>query len=150
MGYRKYDRLLSTLWRNDIKNINDHLPKSQKYFNELVNEKNPSVNSVSGDKIIFREADLTSLGKLLDENEKKSLKLPIILIRRVDLGSGVYSVSGGGLEIKVLNRMLAEVGEKYSLDPQHPYLYKPLVYILKRKFGTCIILGFGGIPSSEL
>ncbi len=150
MESRKYDRLLSALWANDIKNINDHLPRAQKYFNELVNEKNPSVKSVSGDKIIFEEKDLENLGRILDENEKKSLKLPIILIRRLDLGSGVYSVSGSGLEIKVLNKMLAEVGEKYSLDLQHPYLYKPSVYVLKRKFGSCIILGFGGIPSGEL
>ncbi|WEU40743.1 MAG: DUF61 family protein [Candidatus Odinarchaeum yellowstonii] len=150
MEHQKFDRLLSTIWMNDIKNINDHLPRSQKYFNELVNEKPPFVNTVSGDKIIFKEADLTSLGKLLDEDEKKSLKLPIILIRRLDLGSGVYSISGGGLEIKVLNKMLAEVGEKYLLDPDHPYLYKPSVYILKRKFGTCIILGFSGISYNEL
>ncbi|MEM2109183.1 MAG: DUF61 family protein [Candidatus Odinarchaeota archaeon] len=150
MENQRYDRILTTLWKNDIKNINEHLPQNQKYFTELIREKDPSVKSRSGDKIIFDKNDLLNLDKILDEEEKNTLKLPIILIRRIDLGTGVYSVSGGGVEIHVLNKMLKDVGEHYMLEGQRPYLYKPSVYSLKRKYRTCIVLGFGGLPTSEI
>ena len=58
MEYRGYDRLIKSLWQNEIKNINDHLPKNRKLFLELLSEDRPSVATRDGGRLVFDKEEL--------------------------------------------------------------------------------------------
>ncbi|MFX1487305.1 MAG: DUF61 family protein, partial [Promethearchaeota archaeon] len=95
---RAYDRFLHTIWSSEIKNINDHLPKHFKTLKELLQEEKPHVITRDGSKYPLDKKELKTVANLLSNEYHSKLKLPIILIRRIGLGPGVFSIGGGKIE----------------------------------------------------
>lgn len=114
---------------------------------ELLSEDRPSVATRDGGRLVFDKEELKGLDVILSSLEREMLKLPIVLVRRLDLGSGVYAVSGSSVEIDVISKMLRQVKMPTDLTVNAPYVYKPVVFTLKRRYRTCLVLGFSGASS---
>jgi len=119
----------------EIKKINDHLPTSYKSLEELLKEDIPSVKTRGGDDIIFLKDELATLAKLIPEEKHKDIKLPIIALRRIDLGKGVYTLISSEETIKFIKKIL-------DIDSDSEYLYRPQIFELKRKFSSLVVIGF--------
>lgn len=141
---RAYDRFLHTIWASEIKNINDHLPKHFKTLKELLQEEKPHVITRDGSKYPLDKEELKTIANLLSKEYHSKLKLPIILIRRIGLGPGVFSIGGGKVENFVIRKVLNLTDKSYpDEDQSHPYLYRPQIRKLRREFRTITIIGFG-------
>jgi uncharacterized protein (UPF0216 family) len=119
----------------EIQKINDHLPTSHKSLEELLKEDIPSVKTRGGDDIIFLKDELITLAKLIPKEKHRDIKLPIVALRRIDLGRGVYTLVGSEETIKFIKKIL-------NIDSNSEYLYRPQIFELKRKFSSLVIIGF--------
>lgn len=143
------DQLLKTLWKKEVERLNDHLPKELKTLEELLKEREPSVKAKDGSELVFDRKELELIAKTLPKDMHRLVKLPIILMRRMDLGAGVFSISGGKAEALLIHKLLNEGCEA---EPPTPfYVYKPQVALLRRKLRTTTVIGFSteGVLSFE-
>jgi hypothetical protein len=139
---RGYERYLSHI-EMLIKRLNAHIPKNRKTLAQLLDEEEPSVEASDGSKIYFRRQDLEKLAENIPRELYGSLRLPIILVRRIELGKGVYVISGGEAERRVVLSMLGIRGIKGEA-----YLYRPQVSELISKLKSLVTIGFE-VPPEE-
>lgn len=141
----RYDRIMRRLIKEEVRRINLHLPKYSKSLSELLEEKEPKVEAVDGSLIIMRRSELEELARAVPKEHHKQFKLPIVVIRRMSLGRGVFTLVGGKVECfavkKILGLTSLSFDEMSQDEPCH--LYRPQVQELLRKFKSLIIIGFG-------
>jgi len=137
------DRAFKTLLKHEVERINEHLPKEYRTLSELLSMETPSVKARDGGEIIFDRGELEYVASLLPKELHSKLTLPIVLMRRIDLGPGVFSVSGGKVEAYVALRVLNEGGHVDYEKVETPlYIYRPQVQMLRRRLRTLTVIGF--------
>lgn len=119
------------------------MPSEYRTLEELLSMESPSVKARDGGEIIFDKAELEMVARLLPKELHRQLRLPIVLLRRIDLGPGVFSVSGGRVEAYLTLKLLSRKGE-VSLDKvELPlYVYRPEVQELRQRLRTLTVIGF--------
>jgi len=140
------DKFLRVLWKYEIERINDHLPKKTKTLSSLLEEEEPYVISRDGSNFIIDKDELNFLASFIPEELHRLVRLPIVLIRRLDLGKGVFTISGGKLESFIIHKLLKNTNATFSEYKDvdlPPYIYWPHVVELRRRFKTIITIGFG-------
>jgi len=140
------DRYWYTLLKEDIKRLNQHLPRSCKTLAELLNMEEPKVEAVDGSSIIMKEEELEDLSKIVPAKYHNRLSLPIVIVRRIELGRGTFAVLGGKIETFAVKRALKLTDLSFDQLDQNTeffYLYRPQVQELLRKFKSLIVIGFG-------
>ncbi len=140
------DRLADTVLRDEMRRLNAHLPRKRLTISDLLTLETPWVPSVDGGKIVMKRDELESLAKSLPEDLLSRVKLPLVLLRRTDLGLGAFALLGDRVEEYALFRMVA--GNNVTLEEfreQTPpcVFYKPQVSELMRRFHSLIVIGFG-------
>jgi uncharacterized protein (UPF0216 family) len=139
------ERVMTSLLREEVRRLNAHLPRRRKTIKELLAEDAPSVQAVDGSPIVLRKEEITSLARDIPSSLHDKVKLPFLIVRRMDLGKGVYVFIGEPLEQKVLEWILGltelPIGTKESSEPL--YIYKPQVSELIRRFHSLLVIGFG-------
>ncbi|MCX8175680.1 MAG: DUF61 family protein, partial [Candidatus Bathyarchaeota archaeon] len=139
---RGYDRYLAYVERL-IRDINKHLPKNRKTLAQLLVEKDAWVETNNGNKIYFKKGDLESVSKIVPESFHLRIKLPIVVIRMMKLGQGVFIVAGGRFEKHLVKTVLGLTKEPFNMAKEEEfYLYKPQVQELIGKLGSLIVIGF--------
>lgn len=140
------DKFLRVLWKYEIERINDHLPKKTKTLSNLLEEEEPYVISRDGSNFLIDKDELNFLASFVPKEYHKLVRLPIVLIRRLDLGKGVFTIGGGKLESFLIHKLLKNTNAsffEYKNVELPPYIYWPHVVELRRKFKTIITIGFG-------
>jgi len=149
LGWTKgYDRYLTHI---DflIKRLNMHLPKNRKSLLQLLSEDSPSVDAVDGSKLYFKKQDIEEVSKILPKKFHGSFMLPILIVRRIELGKGVFTVMGGKLEKHFVRKILGLTQKSFDeIEGGEVYLYKVQVQELLGKLGSLIVIGFE-IPDEE-
>ncbi|MCS7368604.1 MAG: DUF61 family protein [archaeon GBS-70-058] len=148
INYRHLDRVLNLIHRLDIERINSHLPAEYKTLREIVSSNPPSVKARDGSDIIIDREDLNFLSEVLPSDLHEKLRLPLVFVRRMDLGVGIYELVGGVVEAYTVLRIM---GENISIDKVSLPLriYKPHMFKLKMAIPSCVIISFGeGFSSS--
>ncbi len=147
-------RILDKIWQSDVEKINDHLPKEFKTLSQLLKSDTPNVVTKSGSLIIFDKDELNLIAKIIPQNFQNKLKLPIILLRRLDLGRGIYQVLGGKIEaytiLKILYRNNPDKSPSINDINLPLYLYRPQVFELKKLLKTSLVIGFSFSTRSYL
>ena len=147
------DRFTSALLKDDLRRLNSHLPKQRRTLAELLKEASPSVGSVSGDLIKMRKTELEELARSLPTTAPERIRLPLILLRRSDLGSGAYTVLGDPYEeyaVSILSRSSQSEFEEFKRRRTSPSIfYKPEISELLRKFHSLVTIGFGTSLASD-
>ncbi|MBS7287642.1 MAG: DUF61 family protein [Candidatus Freyarchaeota archaeon] len=138
-----FERFIKALWKSELQKLNDHLPKEYKTLAQLLGEDEPHVTTVGGDRIIISRKDLELVARLVPERHHDKLRLPLIFIRRIDMGEGVYTIGGGLLERLLVSSLLKEnpvflEKEEEALE----YIYRPQLWHLKKLVRSLVVVGF--------
>jgi len=99
------DRVLESCLTGDMKALNAHLPRRRRALNELLKEERPHVECGDGSTHSFKKKELEYLAQMLDNEDKETLLLPII----IEVGSfegGMTVRSKTGTEAKVFSKIL--------------------------------------------
>ena len=140
------DRAMDTILGREIRKLNTHLPKKRRTLSDLLASAEPSVETVDGTSILLRKAELEELAKLIPQRYHDRLKLPTILLRRMDLGKSVYTVGGEPIEEFAVRKILGETETDYlpSNKDDRPFLvYRPQVSELLRNYHSLFVIAFG-------
>lgn len=141
------DRFANAVFRDELRRLNSHLPKSRRTLKELLEDPAPSVASVSGHQIKMKREELEDLSRALAPDELARVKLPIILLRRRDLGTGAFTVLGDPFEEYVVMKITESFTGTYDQFRTQRGLtvtiYKPQVSLLVRRFHSLVAIGFG-------
>jgi Protein of unknown function DUF61 len=141
------DRFFDALVRDDLRKLNSHLPKNRRTLKELLSDPAPRVQSASGDIIRMKKDELEELSRSLPTEATTRVRLPIVLLRRGDLGPGAFTVMGDSYEeyaMLLLSGSVHSSFEQYKEDqPKPALLFKPQISSLMRRFHSLLVLGFG-------
>lgn len=141
------DRFFDALLYDDLRRLNAHLPKNRKTLGELLSESAPGVQAASGHFIRMKKDELEELSRSLPTEASARVKLPIVLLRRGDLGPGAFTVMGDSYEEYSMLLLAGSVHgsfEEYKEEQPEPALiFKPQVSSLMRRFHSLLVLGFG-------
>src|SRR5260370_7330454 len=85
-----------------MRKLNSHLPKSRKTLKELLSDPAPQVLAASGDLFKMKKHELEELAHSLPSEAETRVRLPIVLLRRGDLGLVAFTI-------------LADPYEEYSI-----------------------------------
>ena len=95
----------------------------------------------------MRRSELEELSSALPDTAKTRIRLPIVLLRRKDLGIGAFVILGDAYEefcVATLAGSFSATFEEFKTQTKGPAtIYKPQVSLLLRRFHSLFILGFG-------
>ena len=139
------DKMLDIIWSLDIEKMNDHLPTERKSLTELLGEEKPQVKTKKNQMHKIKRNHLETICSFLPESEWDEVKLPIILLRRTAMEKGLFSVSGGIIELYIIHRISGRTTDpfpKFKLEDHQPYIWKPEAFSAVRKIGSLVIIGY--------
>lgn len=140
------DRAFDAVLGHELRKLNTHLPKQRRTLRDLLRTTDPTVEAMDGSSILLRTSELEELAKIVPTEYQDRLRLPIIVLRRMELGKSVYAVAGDRIEEFTVKRILGIAKEDYQhmYREQNPsHIYRPQLGELLRKFHTLIVIGFG-------
>ena len=142
-----FDDKLSKFLKHEIDSINLHLPKKKVSLENASQGFNYYINREDSQLLIDKkEVDL--LIEICPKNKIKEVYLPILIIRRRDLGAGTFVIAGELIEqylvLKALRKF--EINWDHFKDqpdlPSSTFLYKPDLIDLRKILPTSTIIGF--------
>ncbi len=140
------DRFADTMLRDEMRRLNAHLPRKRLTISELLGLETALVPSVDGGKIVMKTEELLALSKSVPEDLLARVKLPIVFLRRTDLGRGAFVLLGDRVEEYALFRIVSGSDialEEFREQPAPLIFYKPQVSELLRRFHSLVVIGFG-------
>jgi len=144
-----YDRVLGKLLQEEARKLNCHLPRSRKSLKQLFGEGDPHVEDLDGEKIHFRRRDLEEAAKIVPEKYRASLMLPVVVMRMMGIGQGVFTVSGGRMEKFFVKKALGLTEKSFEeASGGEVYLYKLQIQELISRLDSLIVVGFGAPEGS--
>jgi uncharacterized protein (UPF0216 family) len=139
---RTFDALLS----RELRKLNTHLPKQRRTLKELLAEECTTIPTADGSSLVLKKSEIEELSKIVPPTYYGNVKLPFIVLRSMELGKSVYTISGDRVEEftvkKILGRTAADYHAMYS-DQDPLFLYRPDVSELIRRFHSLVVIGFG-------
>jgi uncharacterized protein (UPF0216 family) len=132
------------IWIREIEKLNDHLPRNYRTLESLLESKDPYVLTMDGDRIVFKREELQFLAGIVPKKYHGKLQLPIVFIRRIDMGEGVFSIGGGKIENGIVMKLLGLTDDPFSEDESTllPYIYRHQVLDVRRKIRSLTTIGF--------
>jgi uncharacterized protein (UPF0216 family) len=144
--------MLRYIWKWDVNKMNDHLPSRTVPLNDLLSEQEPIIKAKDGTKLWIDKEELMKVANMVPKVLHGKLHVPIILIRRIDLGEGIFTIGGGKLEAFFVAKILGTTSESFmnyeTVDVQS-HVYRPQVQELRRKLRSLSVVGFGGASLAE-
>jgi uncharacterized protein (UPF0216 family) len=86
------ERAMDAVLGHELRKLNTHLPKLRRSLSDLLLLKDPTMEATDGSSIVLKTTDLEELARLVPVEYQDRVKLPIILLRRMDLGKSIYTV----------------------------------------------------------
>ena len=127
------DRILGSCLGDNMKALNAHLPRKRKRLNELLRENHPHINCGDGSTHTFNKKELEFLARIVEDDEKELLELPI-MIEVGSAGKGCMMVrSQTGMEARLFSQIL---GMPVPCRFGEIALFKPQVQVLRRVLKT--------------
>lgn len=126
------DRIFESCLKGDTKALNAHLPRRRKTLGELLEEERPYVECGDGSTHVFKKKELEYLKQIVDNEDKETLFLPII----IEVGSREDRLvvrSKTGTEAKIFSRIL-EMPISWKSDTIT--IFKPQLQVLRRVLKT--------------
>lgn len=139
---RAFDALLSY----EIRKLNTHLPKQRRTINQLLKSSDLTVDAVDGSSILLKTAELEELSRIIPKEYQDRLKLPIVILRRMELGKSIYTVAGEPIKEFTVKKILGTTDADYRQmyrDRASSVLYGPQVVELLQKYHSLFAIRFG-------
>jgi uncharacterized protein (UPF0216 family) len=131
---------------HDIDTLNDHLPESRVPLSDLIGVDSPQFRTRIGEVSVFRVEEIEDLTLEVPEKYHELIRLPIVVLRRLDYGSGIYTVAGNKTELFMVHRIIGYVDlewENFGKWKPVEKLARPQVQILRRKLPSTTSIGIG-------
>jgi uncharacterized protein (UPF0216 family) len=128
----------------DIDTLNDHLPESRHPLSELLETDSPHFRTRDSNVSVFRKDELEELAAEVPSRFHDDVRLPIVLLRRLDHGVGIYTISGNKVELFMIFRIIGYVDLEWeNIENWKPVekLAKPQVQVLRRKLPSTTSIG---------
>ncbi|NPD87551.1 MAG: DUF61 family protein [Asgard group archaeon] len=142
-----FDDKLSKYLKYEIDSVNNHLPK--KRITLLMAEQgNLYYVNREDAQLYINKKEIQILLELCPKEKHKDVYLPILIIRRRDLGRGTYIISGELIEQFLVSKAInkyKESWENFNNEDHSPslvYLYKPDLIELRKVLPTSTVIGF--------
>jgi uncharacterized protein (UPF0216 family) len=106
----------------------------------------PSVETVDGTSILLKKEELERLARIVPENYHDQIRLPMIVLRRMELGKSIYTVAGEPIEEFAVKKILGLTEADFPgmrMDRSPFFLYRPQVAELLRQYHSLFVIGFG-------
>ncbi|MHA1576237.1 MAG: DUF61 family protein [Candidatus Thorarchaeota archaeon] len=143
-------RFIERLIEQEIDSANDHLPVRKVPLDELIASDNPSFKTRGGEVSAFLTSEISMLAEEVPSIHHSSIRLPIVILRRRDLGSGIYTATGSKIELFLIQRFLEldSLGwDEINRWKQVERFARPQIQVLRRKLSSTTQLGFVGSSS---
>ena len=137
----RYDRFLETYLSGELKLVNAGLPRARKSLADLLEEEQPSVLCSDGTHQMLKRAELRYLQGILDDDEQRSLMLPMI-IEMTGSGNDAILLCPTSAESRVVAEVLGM--EPRQEEPGRVRLYRPQLSVLRRKLRTATQYALSG------
>ena len=131
---------------HDIDSINDDLPRGRVSLKELLAVESPQYVTRNGETSVFHKEEIAKLGEIVPRKFHGEIWLPIVILRRIDYGPGMHTVSGNKVELFLIQHLV--VGD-VDLEwdsllgwKMNDRLVRPQVQVLRRKLPSTTCLGF--------
>jgi uncharacterized protein (UPF0216 family) len=135
---------IDKLIEHEIDTLNDHLPESRVTLKELLTSEVPRFVTRCGDESVFRAEDIEFLRLEVPEMHHDDIRLPIVILRRLDYGPGIYTVAGNKVELFTIHKILGYDDlswEKIGAWKPIERLARPQVQILRQKMPSTTTIG---------
>jgi uncharacterized protein (UPF0216 family) len=145
LGESHLERAFRMMLKEEVRKLNQHMPKERKSLRTLLNEQTPSVETLDGGSTVMKKMDLQRLAEVVPPSLHEKIRLPIIVQRRFDLGSSIYTVSGSALEeftVKCLLGLTDGEFDHYEAEGRF-HIYRPHLAELVRMIHSLVVIGFG-------
>ncbi|MGY5874816.1 MAG: DUF61 family protein [Candidatus Thorarchaeota archaeon] len=137
-----FDKVLE----QEIDSVNDHLPRKRISLKDIVDSEVFEYETRGGEFSAFRREEIERLTSIVPSRLYSEVRLPIVILRRMDLGRGIHTISGGKVELFLVNGLIVgdvdlrwdEIG---SWEPNER-LARPQVQVLRRKLPSTTCMGF--------
>lgn len=131
---------------NQIENLNLHLPKKRISLHAAIENEIKKYIAKDGTELVIDPKEIALLKEICPKSKLEAVFLPIIIIRRRDLGQGVFTVAGEIIEeyliAKVIGLYEKEWDEYLKERKKDLYLYKPHIIEIRKKLRTATVIGF--------
>ncbi|MEM0358759.1 MAG: DUF61 family protein [Candidatus Hadarchaeales archaeon] len=114
----------------ELAKLNSPFPKERISLRQALSSERPGVPLTNGDFLVFKREELELLAKLVPEEERELLRLPILLVLDPGLGRGAVRI-GEKLGARAIGKLLGkEVGGGELV------IYRPELLEVRRKLPT--------------
>jgi uncharacterized protein (UPF0216 family) len=131
---------------HDIDTLNDHLPELRVPLSDLIGLDSPQFKTRIGEVSVFRVEEIEEISLEVPERFHRDIRLPIVLLRRLDYGPGIYTVAGSKAELFMVHRFIGYVDlewENFAKWEPVEKLARPQVQTLRRKLPSTTSIGIG-------
>ena len=139
-------KFIDKMIEHDIDTLNDHLPESRVPLSELIGAESPQFKTRVGEVSVFRVEEIETLSLEVPSAFHEQIRLPIIVLRRLDYGPGIYTLAGNKAELFMVHRIIGYVDLEWtdfaSWKPVEK-LARPQVQLLRRKLPSSTSIGIG-------
>ncbi len=128
----------------EIDTINDHLPKASKSLSAVLQSEDYRYICKDGSTSAMRLEELKKIASVIPIGEHKNVKVPIVILRRRDLGKGAYTVGGTLQNLFVIKKIIGIVeADWYSFKDSSPSftIYRPMIQEIRRELPTTTAIG---------
>ncbi|MHA1770900.1 MAG: DUF61 family protein [Candidatus Thorarchaeota archaeon] len=128
----------------EIDSINDHLPSTSVPLEDLMDCERPSYRTRDGIDSYFRKEEIEFLAKEIPQQFQRNITLPIVILRRMDLGKGIHTIAGGKTTLFLIHRVLGDVDlewEDLSLARLDNSFARLQVQVIRRRLPTTTCIG---------
>ncbi|MHA1636712.1 MAG: DUF61 family protein [Candidatus Thorarchaeota archaeon] len=140
-------RFLERMIEREIDSANDHLPQRRIPLTDLLSTDSPIFKTRCGEDSAFIKEEVQMFADKIPSAYHSSILLPVVILRRRDLGSGIYTVTGSKVELFFIQQLLGYVdlgwGE-FSRWQTIDRFVRPQVQLLRRKLPSTSVIGFVG------
>jgi len=140
------DKAFDALIGREIQRLNNHLPKQRKFLKDLLaQDDDTTIEAVDGTKLLLKRVELQAIGRIVPMEYHEKLRIPFIILRRMEMGKSVYTMAGDELEAFTIQKILGRTNDSFHEMYKHTnqlFLYRPEVAELVRKFHSLIVIGF--------
>ena len=140
-------RFLERMIEQEMDSANDHLPLRRIPLTDLLSSDTPSFKMRSGEDSAFIKDEIQMFADKIPSAHHGSIMLPVVILRRRDLGSGLYTITGSKAELFFIYQLLGYVDlgwEEFDRWKTVDRLARPQIQLLRRKLPSTSVIGFVG------
>ncbi len=105
----------------------------------------PAYETRAGERSTFIKSELEMIANEVPQKYHDDICLPIVILRRIDLGQGIYTLTGNKIVLFMIHRLLGYVDliwkEVSDWKPVN-IIARPQVQMIRRRLPSTTCIGF--------